>query len=312
MYPLHVLLNLFPELETASNNINCHISSRKECRGLLSSRYYSIQLCCCFSAVIPLEQSSWTHLLHPPLSFRSCKGFMHMKFTRSADGRYILGENSPPFCTIPEVIHYYTTHKLPIRGAEHTSLLYPVIVQTLWHWCIRTFLLVLLKTMYTQHLVISSPVPTFFCRYSTCHTFLRLGSLVPRFLSTTIPVSTLAAQQVSSVPHEPVKWCCHWNPCILMTRTPENQWPLKTRLFTENLLVKNKTKKLTQKALVLKFLGIVAFMYCYTTISLHYCRSKTIQADSQWITVGFWGGGLARANNLDRFSYQLSKRPNED
>ncbi|XP_029983006.1 src homology 2 domain containing transforming protein D, a [Sphaeramia orbicularis] len=65
------------------------------------------------------------------LSLRSCKGFMHMKFTQAADGRYVLGENSPPFSTIPEVIHYYTTHKLPIRGAEHMSLLYPVIVQTL-------------------------------------------------------------------------------------------------------------------------------------------------------------------------------------
>ncbi|MEQ2167462.1 hypothetical protein GOODEAATRI_004412, partial [Goodea atripinnis] len=65
------------------------------------------------------------------LSLRSCKGFMHMKFTQSADDHYVLGENSPPFFTIPEVIHYYTTHKLPIRGAEHMSLLYPVIVQTL-------------------------------------------------------------------------------------------------------------------------------------------------------------------------------------
>ncbi|XP_033844241.1 SH2 domain-containing adapter protein F-like [Periophthalmus magnuspinnatus] len=65
------------------------------------------------------------------LSIRSCKGFMHMKFSESADGRFVLGENSPPFSTIPEVINYYTTHKLPIRGAEHMSLLYPVIVQTL-------------------------------------------------------------------------------------------------------------------------------------------------------------------------------------
>lgn len=56
---------------------------------------------------------------------------MHMKFTVSREGKYILGENSPPFDTIPEVIHYYTTHKLPIRGAEHLSLLFPVVVQTL-------------------------------------------------------------------------------------------------------------------------------------------------------------------------------------
>lgn len=73
--------------------------------------------------------------MNTPSSFtlcaRSCKGFMHMKFSQSADGRFVLGENSPPFSTIPEVIHYYTTHKLPIRGAEHMSLLYPVIVQTL-------------------------------------------------------------------------------------------------------------------------------------------------------------------------------------
>ncbi|XP_068608049.1 SH2 domain-containing adapter protein F-like [Brachionichthys hirsutus] len=65
------------------------------------------------------------------LSLRSCKGFMHMKFAQSADGRFVLGENSPPFPTVPEVVHYYTTHRLPIRGAEHMSLLYPVVVQTL-------------------------------------------------------------------------------------------------------------------------------------------------------------------------------------
>ncbi len=64
--------------------------------------------------------------------FRSCQGFMHMKFSQSKDGRYILGQNSPPFDTIPEVVHYYTTHKLPIKGAEHLSLLFPVLVQTLW------------------------------------------------------------------------------------------------------------------------------------------------------------------------------------
>ncbi|KAK1897266.1 SH2 domain containing adapter protein B [Dissostichus eleginoides] len=61
----------------------------------------------------------------------SCQGFMHMKFTQYKDGKYVLGQNSPHFDTIPEVIHFYTTHKLPIRGAEHLSLLFPVLVQTL-------------------------------------------------------------------------------------------------------------------------------------------------------------------------------------
>ncbi|XP_034002251.1 src homology 2 domain containing transforming protein D, b isoform X2 [Trematomus bernacchii] len=65
------------------------------------------------------------------LSLRSCQGFMHMKFTQYKDGKYVLGQNSPHFDTVPEVIHFYTTHKLPIRGAEHLSLLFPVLVQTL-------------------------------------------------------------------------------------------------------------------------------------------------------------------------------------
>ncbi|KAG9329373.1 hypothetical protein JZ751_005472 [Albula glossodonta] len=69
--------------------------------------------------------------VHTKASAPSCQGFMHMKFTVSKEGKYVLGQNSPPFDTIPEVIHYYTTHKLPIRGAEHLSLLFPVLVQTL-------------------------------------------------------------------------------------------------------------------------------------------------------------------------------------
>ncbi|XP_076008927.1 src homology 2 domain containing transforming protein D, b [Genypterus blacodes] len=78
-----------------------------------------------------LVRNSETNRCDYSLSLRSCQGFMHMKFTRCKDGKYVLGQNSPPFDTIPEVIHFYTSHKLPIRGAEHLSLLFPVLVQTL-------------------------------------------------------------------------------------------------------------------------------------------------------------------------------------
>ncbi|XP_067839551.1 SH2 domain-containing adapter protein B-like [Heptranchias perlo] len=64
------------------------------------------------------------------LSLKSSQGFMHMKLTRTKD-KYILGQNSLPFDSVPEVIHYYTARKLPIKGAEHLSLLYPVTVRTL-------------------------------------------------------------------------------------------------------------------------------------------------------------------------------------
>ncbi|XP_060701500.1 SH2 domain-containing adapter protein F-like isoform X1 [Hemiscyllium ocellatum] len=64
------------------------------------------------------------------LSLKSSQGFMHMKLTRTKD-KYILGENSLPFDSVPKIIHHYSTRRLPIKGAEHLSLLYPVPVRTL-------------------------------------------------------------------------------------------------------------------------------------------------------------------------------------
>lgn len=56
---------------------------------------------------------------------------MHMKIVRSAEGQYILGQFSKPFDSIPEMVHFYTQHKLPIRGAEHMSLMHPVVNELL-------------------------------------------------------------------------------------------------------------------------------------------------------------------------------------
>ncbi|RMC22382.1 hypothetical protein DUI87_00696 [Hirundo rustica rustica] len=72
-----------------------------------------------------LVRNSQTSKHDYSLSLKSSQGFMHMKLTKTKE-KYILGQNSPPFDSVPEVIHYYTTKKLPIKGAEHLSLLYPV------------------------------------------------------------------------------------------------------------------------------------------------------------------------------------------
>ncbi|KAI4885624.1 hypothetical protein NFI96_011805, partial [Prochilodus magdalenae] len=62
---------------------------------------------------------------------RSSQGFMHMKLSRTKDNKYILGQNSCLFDSVPEIIHFYSSRKLPIKGAEHMSLLYPVAIRTL-------------------------------------------------------------------------------------------------------------------------------------------------------------------------------------
>ncbi|KAM6188181.1 LOW QUALITY PROTEIN: SH2 domain-containing adapter protein B-like [Sarcoramphus papa] len=77
-----------------------------------------------------LVRNSQTNKHDYSLSLKNSQCFMHMKLVKSKE-KYILGQNSPPFDNIPEVIHYYTTKKLPIKGAEHLSLFYPVAVQTL-------------------------------------------------------------------------------------------------------------------------------------------------------------------------------------
>ncbi|CAL8243392.1 unnamed protein product [Lota lota] len=65
------------------------------------------------------------------LSLKSSQGFMHMKLARTKEGKYVLGQNSCPFDSVPEIIHLYSSRKLPIKGAEHMSLLYPVAIRTL-------------------------------------------------------------------------------------------------------------------------------------------------------------------------------------
>ncbi|XP_076148083.1 SH2 domain-containing adapter protein F isoform X2 [Alosa pseudoharengus] len=65
------------------------------------------------------------------LSLKSSQGFMHMKLSRTKENKYVLGQNSGPFDSVPEIIHFYSSRKLPIKGAEHMSLLYPVAIRTL-------------------------------------------------------------------------------------------------------------------------------------------------------------------------------------
>ena len=56
---------------------------------------------------------------------------MHMKIVYKG-GSFILGQFSSPFESIPKMIHHYSINKLPIKGAEHMSLLHPIMNELLW------------------------------------------------------------------------------------------------------------------------------------------------------------------------------------
>ncbi|KFP02794.1 SH2 domain-containing adapter protein E, partial [Calypte anna] len=60
---------------------------------------------------------------HPP---RTSQGCVHIIVAQTKDNKYTLSQASGVFSSIPEVVHYYSTEKLPFKGAEHMALLHPV------------------------------------------------------------------------------------------------------------------------------------------------------------------------------------------
>lgn len=62
---------------------------------------------------------------------RSSHGFVHVKLTRTREQHFMLGRAGAAFPSVPEAVRHYTARALPIRGARHLSLLYPVAAQPL-------------------------------------------------------------------------------------------------------------------------------------------------------------------------------------
>uniref|UniRef100_A0A8D8WT80 SH2 domain-containing adapter protein D n=2 Tax=Cacopsylla melanoneura TaxID=428564 RepID=A0A8D8WT80_9HEMI len=79
-----------------------------------------------------LVRNSESHRTDYSLSLKSARGFMHMKIQQVPDtGKFVLGQFSSPFDTIPQMIKHYAENRLPILGAEHMCLLHPMIEQLL-------------------------------------------------------------------------------------------------------------------------------------------------------------------------------------
>ncbi|XP_017695293.1 PREDICTED: SH2 domain-containing adapter protein D-like [Lepidothrix coronata] len=63
------------------------------------------------------------------LSLRSSHGFVHVKLTRTREQHFTLGRAGAAFPSVPAAVRHYTARALPVRGARHMALLYPVAVQ---------------------------------------------------------------------------------------------------------------------------------------------------------------------------------------
>ncbi|KAF0880552.1 SHE protein, partial [Crocuta crocuta] len=54
------------------------------------------------------------------------QGCVHIIVAQTKDSKYTLDQTSAVFGSIPAVVHHYSSEKLPFKGAEHMTLLYPV------------------------------------------------------------------------------------------------------------------------------------------------------------------------------------------
>ncbi|XP_036171182.1 SH2 domain-containing adapter protein D isoform X2 [Myotis myotis] len=68
----------------------------------------------------------------PPVMLfpRSSQGFLHLKFAWTRENQLVLGQHSGPFASVPELVLHYSSRPLPVQGAEHLALLYPVVTQS--------------------------------------------------------------------------------------------------------------------------------------------------------------------------------------
>lgn len=60
------------------------------------------------------------------IALKTSQGCVHIIVAQTKDSKYTLNQTSAVFDSIPEVVHYYSSEKLPFKGAEHMTLLYPV------------------------------------------------------------------------------------------------------------------------------------------------------------------------------------------
>ncbi|KAJ7307321.1 hypothetical protein JRQ81_009329 [Phrynocephalus forsythii] len=68
------------------------------------------------------------HTHRPEFLGMTSQGCVHIIVAQTKDHKYTLDQAGGLFDSVPEVVRYYATEKLPFKGAEHMTLRYPVPV----------------------------------------------------------------------------------------------------------------------------------------------------------------------------------------
>ncbi|KAJ6656935.1 hypothetical protein lerEdw1_002936 [Lerista edwardsae] len=75
-----------------------------------------------------LVRTSETSTSKYSIALKTSQGCVHIIVAQTKDHKYTLNQTGGLFDSVPEVVCYYSTEKLPFKGAEHMTLRYPVPV----------------------------------------------------------------------------------------------------------------------------------------------------------------------------------------
>ncbi|XP_063001984.1 SH2 domain-containing adapter protein E [Elgaria multicarinata webbii] len=80
-----------------------------------------------------LVRTSETGTSKYSIALKTSQGCVHIIVAQTKDHKYTLDQTGGLFDSVPEVVFFYSTEKLPFKGAEHMTLRYPVPVPSKIH-----------------------------------------------------------------------------------------------------------------------------------------------------------------------------------
>ncbi|XP_021427271.2 SH2 domain-containing adapter protein E [Oncorhynchus mykiss] len=117
--------SISPEAEVCRVDPTLPLEKQSWYHGCVTRQEAESQLQSCKEASF-LVRNSESGTSKYSIALKTSQGCVHIIVAQTKENGYTLDQSSCVFPSIPEVVHHYSTQRLPFNGAEHMTLLYPV------------------------------------------------------------------------------------------------------------------------------------------------------------------------------------------
>nr|XP_004549134.2 SH2 domain-containing adapter protein E [Maylandia zebra] len=113
------------ETEACSVDPSLPLEKQSWYHGCVTRQEAEFQLHSCKEASFLVRNSESDNSKYS-IALKTSQGCVHIIVAQTKENGYTLDQSSCVFPSIPEVVHHYSTQRLPFNGAEHMTLLHPV------------------------------------------------------------------------------------------------------------------------------------------------------------------------------------------